>query len=135
MQKLDQIKMNKNKNKNGYAALASVLVIAAVVITIGTTVPILGVGEIQNALLGKKNEEVLNLAEACAEDALLRINENNSVSSSFTLPSGTCSVTVNSQVGNDWDITVSITILSQTKSIQIVFERLSTIVITSWKEI
>lgn len=50
--KLDQI--NMKKNNNGYAALASVLVIAAVVLTIGTTVPILGVGEIQNALLGKK---------------------------------------------------------------------------------
>jgi len=124
-----------NKNNNGYAALASVLVIAAVVITIGTTVPILGVGEIQNALLGKKNEEVLNISEACVEDALLRINENNAVPSSFTLPYGTCSVTVNSQVGNNWDITVSTTISSQTKSIQVVFDRTSIITITSWKEV
>lgn len=131
--KLDQI--NMKKNNNGYAALASVLVIAAVVLTIGTTVPILGVGEIQNALLGKKNEEVLNIVEACAEDALLRVNENNSVAASFTLPQATCAVAVNSHVGDNWDITVSTTKENITKSVQITFTRTTTVAVTSWKEI
>ncbi|MFC1790711.1 hypothetical protein ACFLZP_04490 [Patescibacteria group bacterium] len=119
----------------GYVALASVLVIAAVVLVISVSVSLLSVSEGQMSLAGKKNEETVDLVEGCLEEALLRLNEEESIPATISLPEGDCSVTINSQVGNDWTITVSTTFENYTKSIQAVVNRETTVAITSWQEI
>ena len=67
------------KNKKGYIAISSVLVIMAVVLIIGSSVSLLSINDMQSALSNKKSEESLHLVEGCTEDALLSLNENNSI--------------------------------------------------------
>lgn len=120
---------------SGYVAIASVLVIGAVIIIISTTTTLTTISEGQISLATKKNEESLDFVEGCVEDALLRINEDNTLSSSLTLPEGTCSVTINSQSGNNWDITVSGTFETYSKAFRIVAVRDTSVTITSWLEV
>lgn len=119
----------------GYAALTSVLVIAAVVLTIGSTVALLSVNDIQSALSNKKSDETLDFVEGCVEDALLRLAEDDSIPTTLTNPEGTCSVTINSQAGDDWTFTVTGTSDISTKSVQVEANRASTVSITSWLEV
>ena len=125
----------KNKNKKGYIALSSVLVIMAVVLIIGSSVSLLSIDDIQSALSSKKSEESLHLIEGCVEDALLSLNENNTIPVSITIPEGPCSVTINSQIGNNWTFTVAGTINNYKKSVQVSAIRSSTVDVTSWIEL
>jgi len=123
------------KNQTGYIAITSVLVIAAIVLIIGTSVSLLAVNDIQSALSNKKSDESLDLVESCVEDALLRLNEDNSIPATITLPDGSCSVTINSQVGTLWTFTVSGTFISHAKSIQVVADRTNTVTVNSWTQL
>ena len=123
------------KNQTGYIAIASVLVIAAIVLIIGTSVLLLAVNDIQSALSNKKSDESLDLVESCVEDALLRLNEDNSIPATITLPDGSCFVTINSQVGTLWTFTVSGTFISHAKSIQVVADRTNTVTVNSWTQL
>lgn len=120
--------------ESGYIALASVLVISAVVLIVGTTVALLSINDIQSSLSSQKAEEVLGLVEGCAEDALLRLNNSNTIPSVLTIPQGSCSVVINSQVGANWTFTVSGTIGGYTKSAMVSAARGSTVSVTSWLE-
>jgi hypothetical protein len=119
----------------GYVALSSVLVIAAVILIIGSSVAILSINDLQVSLATKKNEEVLNLVEACVEDALLYLNENNNLPSSVILPSVTCSISLNSQLGDDWIFTTSLSEQTYTKKIQVSVTRTNNITINNWQEV
>ena len=123
------------KNQTGYIAITSVLVIAAIVLIIGTSASLLAVNDIQSALSNKKSDESLDLVESCVEDALLRLNEDNSIPATITLPDGSCSVTINSQVGTLWTFTVSGTFISHAKSIQVVADRTNTVTVNSWTQL
>ena|SRR3989338_6307938 len=123
------------KNQTGYIAITSVLVIAAIVLIIGTSVSLFAVNDIQSALSNKKSNESLDLVESCVEDALLRLNEDNSIPATITLPDGSCSVTINSQVGTLWTFTVSGTFISHAKSIQVVADRTNTVTVNSWTQL
>lgn len=122
------------ERESGYVALASVLVIAAVVLTIGISVSLLSVSEGQMSLAEKKNEETVDFIEGCVEDALLRLNEDNAIPTQIPLPEGNCDVTIDSQSGSDWTFTVSGSVDNYTKNIQAQMTRGSTVTITSWQE-
>ena len=119
----------------GYIAISSVLVIAAVVLVIGTTVSLVSISEGQISLSSYHNDTALDAVEGCTEDALLYLNENDSLPAAITTPQVTCTITVNSQSGPNWTITVSGTISDHTKSIQVQLTRATTIIITSWNEV
>ena len=126
----------RNKfNNDGYAALASILVISVVVIIVGISVSLLSINYLQSSLSNKKSYESLDLVEACVEEALLQLNENNAISSNISLPEGSCSVTINSQVGTNWVFTVTGSINSYIKSIQVTADRNNTINILNWLEV
>lgn len=121
--------------ERGFVALASVLVIGSALVVIGLTVILAAITEAQVGLAEKQKEAVMSLAESCVDDALLRINKNNALPSSLTLPTGTCSVTTNSQVGSNWTFTVSASLNSYTKTIKVSATRTSSVAVTSWLEI
>lgn len=124
-----------NHNEKGYIALASVLVIAAIVITIGLSTSLLSVNEAQMSLSGKKSKESVDLVEGCVEDALMRINTSNTIPSQISLPEGTCNVTIDAQSGKDWTVTVTGTIDTYTKRVQATITRNTSVLITTWEEI
>jgi len=119
----------------GYTAISAVLVITAVLFAISLTTTTVSIDDMQNSLGTKKADESLVLVEGCAEDALLRLNQNGALPGSITIPEGTCTITTNSQVGNTWDFTVTATFETYTKSIRIVAIRTSLVSIQSWREI
>ncbi len=123
------------KKGNGYVAISTVLVVGAVVLTIGISVILNGINESQSALADTKSEVALGLVNACAQDGLIRLSKNNSIPGTIVLPEGTCTVTINSQVGNDWDVTYSVTLGGYTKSVKVVATRTTTVTINSWLEI
>ena len=130
-----KLKTKSSKLDKGYVALSSILVIATVILTIGISVSLLSVSESQISLAEKKKEETVDFVEACVEDALLELNENGSISSAITLPEGTCTVTIDSQTGDDWTFTVTGAVDAHTKRIQVTANRDTAVTVTSWKEV
>ena len=120
-------------NQKGYIALTSLIVVTALVILIGISVSALSINDLQSSFAAMRNEETLNLVEACVEDALLRLNEENFIPGSITIAGKTCSV-VPTQVGSNWDFTVQADLEGYTKKIRVTASRTSTVSITSWKE-
>lgn len=122
----------------GYIALTSVLIICAVGLMIASTASLLSIGESQSALSLSKGEEALAFVEGCAEDALLKSQQNiNYNGGNITRPEGTCQVTVDSKTGTVWTITVTNSNIFYKRSIMIIYNRPASgnITITSWKEI
>ncbi len=124
--------MNK---QSGFVAMSSVLVVGAVLITIGLGVTLNAINEVQQASGENKKEVAIGFVEACVEDALLRLRRDNSIPLSIILPTGTCNVTINSHIGNAWLFTTTGTIEGHTKSIQVAANRTNMVTITNWSEI
>lgn len=120
--------------QKGYIALASVLVISAVILTIGVSVSLLSISELQISLAEKKKEETIDFVESCLAEILLKLNEDNAVSTEISLPEGNCSVTINSQ-NSSWTFTVSGSVDNYTKNVQVTATRGSTVEIISWQEV
>lgn len=129
------MKKGQHAGRQGYIAITSILIILAVVLIIGTSVSLLSVNDIQSSLSSEKGEQALSLAEACAEDALLRLNNNNAIPASFTIPEGTCTITGITNIGNNWTFTANAVILNYSKSVQVSAVRTTTVQVTSWIEI
>lgn len=119
----------------GYVAITSVLVVSVLIITIGISVSLLSISDIQTALAERKKEEALNYTESCIEEALLRLNETNDVPSSLTIPGGTCVIGPTPLSGDTWHIIVQGTKDSYTKKIQVDAHRGSTVDVTMWEEV
>ena len=121
--------------KKGYIALSSIIVISAVLIIIVVSVSLLSVSETQVSLGEQKKETTIDYLEACVEDALLQLNNQNAIPTQIPLPEGNCDVTIDSQVGSSWTFTVSGTQDNYTKAVQVQADRGTEVAITSWKEI
>ncbi|HOX96591.1 MAG TPA: hypothetical protein PLI45_04400 [Candidatus Woesebacteria bacterium] len=119
----------------GYVALVTVLIIGAVMVIVGMAVVMNSINTGQGVLSEIRKESSIGLVESCVEDALLRINKNNILGSSIVLPEGSCTVTINSQSGSDWDFTVSGVGDGYLKSIRVVASRTTKVTVISWKEI
>lgn len=123
------------KNQKGYIAIASVLVIAAVVTLIGVTVSLSAISEAQVSFSNVQGDESLDFVEGCAEDALLHLSKRNTLPATISLPAGSCTIITESRVGNDWTFTVSGIFSNYSKNLRIQANRGSTVNITSWQEI
>jgi redox-sensitive bicupin YhaK (pirin superfamily) len=110
-------------------------VVGVVLLTIGVSVSLIAISEGQLSLSARRNETVLNVTEACAEDALLQLNTTNTLPASVVLPEGTCSVVTDSHVGTTWVFTVTGVLETLTKNVQITADRINTVSVTSWLEV
>ena len=122
------------KKQKGYIALASMLVIAAVVALIGTTVTLTSINGLQTSFSLYRADSSLDLVEGCAEDALFYLNEINALPVTIILPVGSCSIDLESQSGNDWTFIVNGNFSGYTKKVRIQTNRSTTISVTSWQE-
>jgi len=128
--------MVNNKNRqSGYIALSSVLITLALVMLIGMSSSLLSINDLLTSQSVKKSDVSNDLIEACCEDALLKLNNDNTINTSITLPEGSCSVTINSHVGDVWDFTVSGNLEGYYKNIRINATRGSTVAINSWVDL
>jgi len=113
----------------------TVLVIGAVMLSVGMAVVMNSINTGQGSLGEIKKESGIGFVESCVEDALMRINTENVLLGTITLPEGTCTVTINSQVGSAWDFTVSGTLDGYSKNIRVTATRGTNITVNSWTEI
>lgn len=129
--------LNLKQNENGYIALVTVLILSGVALAIAATVSLLGIGVTQSALSGSKGENALQLAEGCAEDALLKSQQSSSYNGgNITRPEGTCVITIQKS-GTNWTIDSTTTQTDYNRTVELQFTRTtgSPISVTSWQEI
>jgi len=113
-------------------------VIAAIVVTIGLTISLSSISEGQMSLALEQNDKTRYFIEACIEDALIKLNHDDSTFSSFssiTLPEGSCTISNITNVGDTWSFRMSGQTSGHTKTFDIEADRGSTLDIINWKEI
>jgi hypothetical protein len=126
---------SKLKKSGGYIAISSVLVILAVTLTIFISVTLLSIDGAQISLSRNLSQKSINIVDGCVADALLYLNNNNSLPATITLPEGVCTVTQNSQTGDNWVFTTSANIEGFSNAIMVDVDRTGTIIINSWQEV
>lgn len=133
----------KISNSYGFVAVSVVLILLSVVVSIGTTVAYLSIGEGQSGLILYEGEDNLTFVEGCVEDVMLKIRSDQSYNApSFTRidiigNSKTCNIAYNAGGPVNWNLTVSTSSTTRVqRKIQVIFTRNPTgISLTSWREI
>lgn len=125
---------DQTSGQKGYVAIASVLVIAAVMFILSVSVSLLTVNELQQSFSQNNSESTLHLIDGCVEDALLKLNTTNTIPTSLSFPEGLCTIVVNAHTGNDWTFTVTGTRNTYTKSIHVSATRTTTVDVTKWSQ-
>ncbi len=122
--------------KNGFAAIAGVLVMIAVLGSLLFVASFLSIGESKAGLDLLRAEQTFSLVEGCAEDALLRSRADETyVGGAISLPEGECDATVDKD-GTEWTVTVSASHAGFFRRLEIVFDREpSGITLSRWREI
>ncbi len=113
----------------GLAAIVSVIVLGAIFVLIGSMMSLTAINDGQMSLESRSRDTSQYLTEACVEEGLIWINENdtlpaNNIKTSF----GTCPVTVNSHTGTSWDFTVG-------SNVNVKLNRGTTLAVSSWQEL
>lgn len=118
--------------KRGMAAIITVVVLGAIMVMLGSMMILTSISDGQASLLEtsvKRNQAVL---DACAEESLLKLNANGNLPETVITPLGNCSISINSQVGTSWDYSIGISGEMSPLGLNIVLERGTTIVISTW---
>jgi hypothetical protein len=71
---------NKQNITQGYIALSTLLIIAAVTLAISVSVSMISVTELTNAFSYSQGLEAKKIAEGCSEEALFQLRSNPSYS-------------------------------------------------------
>jgi hypothetical protein len=124
-------------DKKGFATLFSVLIVAAIGLTIAVSTIMSGIGTIKSSLSLETSSEARALANACAEEALQMVRDSASFSgtNTLTLGNGECTYTVNNAGGENRTITSSGTSGLATRKVNITIDRINpTIRIILWEE-
>lgn len=133
--RIKQLNVLKHAEK-GFVAVASMLVVAAVMVTLTVSITLLSVGDLQSAFSMENGDETLSFIDGCVDDALLMSRENFAYTGgNITRPEGTCSVNV-SKAGDIWTYTITTTATDYARTV-IVVANWSTagITLNSWSEI
>lgn len=84
-------------------ALITVMVITAILVVIGVTVSMIGNNEAVLSGIYEDGEMAFSIADACAEEGLMRLKADQSFTgTSFALDGGFCSVAVQNISGNTY---------------------------------
>jgi hypothetical protein len=126
--------MIKN-NFSGYIAITSALIISAVALSIVTSGALIAISGMQISFNDKKQSQGLNLIESCAEDVLLYLNNSNSLPANVAIPEGVCTITLNSQINQDWDFDVLGNFNNQNYILRINATRSYRVIVNSWQQV
>lgn len=121
------------KKTQGAMALVSTIVILAVGLIIGLTTVLNSLSQIDMNLDEAKSLKTFSLAEACVDEALIRLKwEETYLGGSLSLLGGSCIITV-SEIVDGKQIDIQATIEDWTKKIRL--QTTTDLVITNWQEI
>jgi hypothetical protein len=122
------------QNSGGYIALTTMLIVAAIVLSVTTAVTYLSVDEGQMSLGNLKAEKSLGIIDGCVSEALYKLNKTNNVPSSITLPEGTCTITEASSSGTQWQFLVTGQVASYQQKIRVTANRVDNVEVARWSQ-
>jgi len=120
------------KNNKGIAAIITVIVLGALMVLIGSVMTLTSISEGQSTLSETQIKNNQSLLDACAEEALIKINKNNALPAIIVTNIGSCTATLNSQVGTNWNLTLNTIGEMSHLGINVILNRDSIISISSW---
>jgi hypothetical protein len=118
--------------KQGMAAMITVIVLGALMVMVGSVMVLTSISEGQAALMETKVKKNQGLIDACTEESMLKINVNGAVPTLIITPNGRCNVTVNSQVGDSWDLNIGASGEMSPLQVNVVFGRGTTMLVYTW---
>jgi len=125
-------------NQRGYITLLSTLFLVAIGGVVAGSLILLGLGFSKTSFSLDQSNQAKALANACAEEALEKIQESTPFSGSATLNlgNGSCSYTVTKLSGQNRTIVSSGTVSTIIRKISISIDKITpNINITSWQEV
>lgn len=128
--------------QKGFIAFTSILVISVVILSIAVSTSLLGIQEADTSLVVKKGLETLTIAESCAEEALIRLKDNQTYTGTGATPlpvgNGSCTIEITG-VGQNFIATTSATLQGPPmyrKKVQITIKKGgNSIAVSDWREI
>lgn len=126
-----------NSNEHGYIALISVLIVGAAALAIAVSLLITGTDTQRVTGGAQASMQARKLADACAEEALQKINETSSFTGNgdLNLGQGSCTYTVTNTGGSNRTITTSGTVNEAIRKVQVYVTITTSINVTSWQEV
>ncbi len=125
--------MNK-LNQKGYVALVSVLVILAVGIIVGVTVSMNAINEMQMGFTSTQADKAFVIADACAEESLLRLKREESPPVELFFEDGSCTIYIIA-LNDDRTVMVTGTVDDYNSLIQMEVTLAPDFVVNSWQEV
>ena len=128
-------------NQEGISAVIAVVVVLALVLSLGLAVSQLSVGELVLTAHEGQSSRALHYAEACVEEAGFRLKRDSSYTGgTITFDEGTCTVSVAGS-GSTRTFTVTATVENETRSLVVDVTRTANtaatsdgIDVTNWEE-
>lgn len=125
--------------EQGYIALISVIIISALIILIASSANLISISESNMGLRERQSWEAFYLANACGEEALMKLKESLKYKGDETLifENGTCTILSGTGAGNqNRMIKISASAYNIVRKIKIVINRVNPeIDIKSWLEV
>ncbi len=125
-------------SRRGYIALLSVIVVGSMGTAIMLSIMLIGVSTSKTDFAVQQSGNAKVLASSCGEEALQKILETGTTSSSANLSigSGTCSYVITSQSGQNITINAIGNTGTLTSKVKIVISTTSpSIILSSWQEV
>ncbi len=122
------------KNNQGLAAIISVIIIGSLMVLIGGVMVLSAISKGQISLAESQAKKAQTLLDACAEESLIQINENNALPPNIITTFGSCNVTINSQIGSSWNLTIGTTGITSSLGLNIILNRGSTLSVSTWTD-
>lgn len=121
----------------GYVGLLSVLFVGAIGAVVATTIMLLGLASSRNSLALVQSMQAKGMANACAEEALLRIRKLTSYTGIGTLSSnvGNCNYSVTAGSGENRTVLANGYVGSVVRKLSISVTQINPLISASWSEI
>ena len=129
-------KNKKNNNtEKGFVVLLAIIIILGVVLTISLSVSSLGIGEAEMSLQKSQSSHAFYLANLCAEEALMKLKENQNYAGNdiINIEDGSCQIL---PIEGSWTIKAQGSFMNQIKKIKVVITQINPkLLIESWQEV
>ncbi|MBU1126578.1 MAG: hypothetical protein ABH826_04090 [Patescibacteria group bacterium] len=133
--------MESLQTKKGVAALMTVIIVVAMVLSIGVVIAQIGINELVFGLQGDRSDQLLQIADSCADEGYYRLKRDQGYSGgTVTFSEGSCTLTISGSEPNRI-LTVSATVEELTRDFTINIDAKSNIAanargidVTNWLE-
>ncbi len=122
-------------NNNGFIALTAAIIISGVLVLVAIMAGQLSIGRLQMISSRQQALESYYTAQACAEEALMRLKEDSKYSGNETISVDGRDCQILGIEGN-WTIKTSANLFNKTKKIKVAIGQIDPeVVINSWEEV